>query len=139
MLADARLDVGVGNAAHAPPGVASELFRLDRMGVLLSERHPLAAADTVAMGRLAGEPLLFAEQSRAPEYNEFVVRACTDAGAGRPRHPAPVVAAVARRQHQPPRPGGAGQRPRPVRQARLACAKETGVKRRLTDPGVHRR
>jgi DNA-binding transcriptional LysR family regulator len=36
MLHEARLDIGVGRATHAPAGVASEVFRHDPLGVLLS-------------------------------------------------------------------------------------------------------
>jgi len=80
MLQEARLDIGVGRATHAPAGVASEVFRYDALGVLLAETHRLARADSVAVTRLAGELLLFAEPAHAPEFNDFVLRMCADAG-----------------------------------------------------------
>ena len=80
MLHEARLDVGVGRATQAPAGVASEVFRYDALGVLLADTHRLACADAVAVTRLAGELLLFAEPAHAPEYNEFVLQMCADAG-----------------------------------------------------------
>jgi DNA-binding transcriptional LysR family regulator len=80
MLHEARLDIGVGRATHAPAGVASEVFRHDPLGVLLSGTHRLAHGDSVAVTRLAGELLLFAEPAHAPEFNEFVMQMCADAG-----------------------------------------------------------
>ena len=41
-LVDGRLDVGLGRASLAPPAVASELFRLDPLGVLVAEGHRFA-------------------------------------------------------------------------------------------------
>ena len=52
-LADGRLDVGIGRAAHAPPQVASYLFRRDPLGVLVPPGHRLAATGRHA-GRRAG-------------------------------------------------------------------------------------
>ncbi len=44
LLVDGRLDVGLGRASLAPPEVASELFRLDPLGVLVPGNHRLAAS-----------------------------------------------------------------------------------------------
>jgi DNA-binding transcriptional LysR family regulator len=90
MLADGSLDLGVGRASHAPAGVESELFRLDPLGVLVDETHPLAAADSVAVALLAEQPLVLAEDSRAPEFNEFVVELCAAAGFRPDRYPGSV-------------------------------------------------
>jgi DNA-binding transcriptional LysR family regulator len=80
LLGDGRLDVGIGRASLAPPEVASELFRLDPLGVLLPEGHSLAASPAVPVARLAAEPLLFAEEQRAPEFNQFVIELCRSVG-----------------------------------------------------------
>jgi DNA-binding transcriptional LysR family regulator len=80
LLADGRLDVGIGRASLAPPEVASELFRLDPLGVLVPEEHPLAVPPEVPVERLAAEPLLLAEEQRAPEFNQFVIELCRSAG-----------------------------------------------------------
>jgi DNA-binding transcriptional LysR family regulator len=80
LLADGRLDVGFGRASRVPPEVASEVVRLDRMGVLVADTHPLAGVEPVPILRLAGEPLLLAEDARAPEFNEFVSEMCRSAG-----------------------------------------------------------
>src|SRR3954468_16786706 len=61
-LLDGRLDVGIGRAALAPSGVASHLFRLDRLGVLVPPRHRFAQQDTVPVEALARAPLLLARQ-----------------------------------------------------------------------------
>jgi DNA-binding transcriptional LysR family regulator len=80
LLADGRLDVGVGRASLAPPEVASELFRLDPLGVLVAKGHPLAASPRVPVARLAAEPLLLAQEQRAPEFNQFVIELCRSVG-----------------------------------------------------------
>jgi DNA-binding transcriptional LysR family regulator len=80
MLHEARLDIGVGRATHAPAGVASEVFRHDCLGVMLAGTHRLAHGDSVAVARLAGELLLLAEPAHAPEFNDFVLQMCAAAG-----------------------------------------------------------
>ena len=45
-LVDGRLDVGLGRASLAPPTVASELFRLDPLGVLVAEGTPSRCSPT---------------------------------------------------------------------------------------------
>jgi DNA-binding transcriptional LysR family regulator len=79
-LLDGRLDVGIGRAALAPPGVASQLFRHDPLGVLVPGGHRFAAMDGVPVATLAEEPLLLAEDAQAPEFNQFVVEMCRSAG-----------------------------------------------------------
>jgi DNA-binding transcriptional LysR family regulator len=80
LLVDGRLDVGIGRASLAPPEVASELFRLDPLGVLVPQEHRLAASPGVPVARLAAEPLLFAEEQRSPEFNQFVIELCRSVG-----------------------------------------------------------
>jgi DNA-binding transcriptional LysR family regulator len=79
-LIDGRLDVGLGRAALAPAGVASHLFRQDPLGVLVPDGHRFTALDGVPVATLAEEPLLLAEDARAPEFNQFVVEMCRSAG-----------------------------------------------------------
>jgi DNA-binding transcriptional LysR family regulator len=79
-LIDGRLDVGVGRSVLAPPQVASQLFRLDVLGVLMPVGHRFGALDAVPVATLAEEPLLLAEDGRAPEFNQFVVEMCRSAG-----------------------------------------------------------
>jgi DNA-binding transcriptional LysR family regulator len=80
MLAERSLDVGVGNPVSAPAGVASELFRLDPLGVLVHDGHPLADLEAVPVGALVNVPLVLAEDARAPEFNSFVTGLCEAAG-----------------------------------------------------------
>ena len=75
-----RLDIGIGRASLAPREVASELFRLDRLGVLVCEGHRFAPLPSVPVAALAEEPLLFAEEQRAPEFNQFVTELCRSVG-----------------------------------------------------------
>jgi len=79
-LLDGRLDVGIGRATLAPTSVAAELFRLDPLGVLVAEGHHFAELPAVPVGGLATEPLLFAEEARAPEFNQFVIELCRSVG-----------------------------------------------------------
>ncbi|GAA4619162.1 LysR family transcriptional regulator [Actinoallomurus liliacearum] len=79
-LLDGRLDVGIGRAALAPPGVASHLFRKDPLGVLVPDGHRFTCSDGVPVATLAQEPLLLAEDVQAPEFNQFVVEMCRSAG-----------------------------------------------------------
>jgi DNA-binding transcriptional LysR family regulator len=79
-LVDGRLDVGLGRASLAPSTVASELFRLDPLGVLVAEGHPLAMQAEVPVATLAAEPLLLSEEERAPEFNQFVIELCRSVG-----------------------------------------------------------
>ena len=79
-LADGRIDVGFGRASHAPQDVASELVRLDPLGVLVAESHPFAGAEEVPVALLAEEPLLLSPDGRAPEFNQFVAELCRSAG-----------------------------------------------------------
>ncbi len=60
--------------------MASELVRLDRLGVLVPGTHPFAAQDGVPVIALAGERLLLGEEDRAPEFNQFVVELCRSKG-----------------------------------------------------------
>jgi DNA-binding transcriptional LysR family regulator len=80
LLAGGRLDVGIGRASLAPPEVASELFRLDPLGVLICEGHRFASLPGVPVAVLAEEPLLLAEEARAPEFNQFVMELCRSVG-----------------------------------------------------------
>jgi DNA-binding transcriptional LysR family regulator len=79
-LIDGRLDVGIGRAALAPPQIASRLFRRDPLGVLVSRDHRFAELDAVPVAILAREPLLLAEEARAPEFNQFTIEMCRGAG-----------------------------------------------------------
>ncbi len=92
MLADGSLDVGIGRASVAPPEVASMLFRLDPLGVLLAQGHPLAAAP-VPVAALADQRLLLGPEDRAPEFDEFVNELCRSVGFSPMRYPGSVTSA----------------------------------------------
>ncbi|MBG0826636.1 LysR family transcriptional regulator [Planomonospora sp. ID67723] len=79
-LADGRLDIGIGRASQTPSDVASELIRLDPLGVLIPDDHRFAAQDGVPVAALSDEPLLFGEDTRSPEFNQFVIELCRAAG-----------------------------------------------------------
>jgi DNA-binding transcriptional LysR family regulator len=80
LLATGELDIGIGCASLAAPGVASELVRQDRFGVLFPEVHPWVTHNEIPVSWLARERLLMAEDGRAPEFNQLVVQLCRAAG-----------------------------------------------------------
>jgi DNA-binding transcriptional LysR family regulator len=80
LLAEGHLDVGFGRASLAPPEVASELFRLDPLGVLLPPGHPMAQQATVPVSMLVAEAVLLSGEARAPEFNQFVIELCRSVG-----------------------------------------------------------
>jgi DNA-binding transcriptional LysR family regulator len=80
LLVEGRLDVGFGRASLAPAEIASELVRLDPMGVLVAEDHRFASQQTVRVAALTEEPVLLGEDERAPEFNQFVVELCRSVG-----------------------------------------------------------
>lgn len=79
-LVDGRLDIGLGRAFKPPTEVASELVRLDPLGVLVSEGHHLASLSAVPVAALATEELLLTDERRAPEFNQFVMELCRSVG-----------------------------------------------------------
>ena len=68
--------------------LSQQVQRLEReLGVRLLERstlvptgHPFAELEGVSVAALAREPLLLAEEARAPEFNQFTVEMCRAAG-----------------------------------------------------------
>jgi len=80
LLADGRLDVGVGRLPGAAPEIAAEMFRLDPLGVLVPAAHPYAGLTHVAVSDLRDETLLLADEEQAPEFNAFVAEVCRSAG-----------------------------------------------------------
>jgi DNA-binding transcriptional LysR family regulator len=92
LLAEGRLDLGIGRAAAVPPEVASMLFRLDPLGVLLPETHPLGACP-VPVAELAGQRILLGPPERAPEFDEFVDELCRSVGFAPTRYPGCVTSA----------------------------------------------
>ncbi|GIF73853.1 LysR family transcriptional regulator [Asanoa siamensis] len=87
MLADGRLDAGIGRGCAIPARIASDLFRLDPLGVLLPPDHRLARLPVVPLAALAGETFLLPDETRAPELAEFVTEICRAAGFVPAPHP----------------------------------------------------
>ena len=80
LLADGRLDAGIGRLTTAAPTIASELFRLDQLGVLVQAGHDFARLRTVGVSDLRHQTLLLADEERAPEFTQFVTELCRSAG-----------------------------------------------------------
>ena len=72
--------MGVGRLPGAAPEIAAEIFRLDRLGVLIPASHPYARRANVPVSELRGETLLLADEEQAPEFNAFVAEVCRSAG-----------------------------------------------------------
>lgn len=79
-LVDGRLDIGFTRAAQLPDEVASEVVRLDQVGLLMSACHALAGVGQLPVNRLAGEPLLMSGDEQGPEFNQFVLEICRGLG-----------------------------------------------------------
>ncbi|WP_203838002.1 LysR family transcriptional regulator [Winogradskya humida] len=80
LLADGRLDVGVGRLQGGATGIAAEVFRMDPLGVLVPSDHPYAYLPHVPISSLRGETLLLSDEEQAPEFNAFVAEVCRSAG-----------------------------------------------------------
>ena len=80
LLTDGKIDVGIGRASHAPPSIASEVVRLDPLGMLFADAHRFANRRSIPVALLADEPMLLAEEDRAPEFNQLVGELCRTAG-----------------------------------------------------------
>jgi DNA-binding transcriptional LysR family regulator len=80
MLADGRLDVGIGRPALVPESVASRLVRRDMLGILVPDGHRFCGLSEVRVADLAGEALLFGAEARDPGPNQFVAEMCRSAG-----------------------------------------------------------
>jgi DNA-binding transcriptional LysR family regulator len=87
LLSRGDLDVGIGRAWQLPDGITAELLRVDPLGLLVDAAHPLAALPAVPVALLEGERLLLGEDSRAPEFNDFVLQRCAAAGVRVTRYP----------------------------------------------------
>jgi DNA-binding transcriptional LysR family regulator len=80
MLADGRLDVGIGHRALAPKALVSRLFRRDLLGILVPDGHRFCGLDRVRIADLTREMLLFSADARDPGLNQFVAEICRSAG-----------------------------------------------------------
>jgi DNA-binding transcriptional LysR family regulator len=84
-----ELDLALcGSTARCPDGVMQRIIRREALGVALPERHPLAAAEAVAVRELTDELHYLPRDDLAPEWNEFVLACCRTAGFAPRRHPA---------------------------------------------------
>lgn len=70
LLRRGELDFGLVRLPLAESGsaVALAVVADEPLGVVLSDRHPLAARDTLGWADLAGQALLWFDERRAPEY-----------------------------------------------------------------------
>lgn len=65
MLCDDRLDAAVIEGPVERPELEKRVFRKDRLVLVLSEEHPLAARETILLHEAAAEPLLLREEGSA--------------------------------------------------------------------------
>ncbi len=87
-LLSGELDLALcGSTARCPDGVMQRIIRREALGVALSENHPLAASQAVAVRELTDELHYLPQDDLAPEWNEFVLACCRTAGFAPRRHP----------------------------------------------------
>lgn len=75
-----EIDVGFLRIPADIDGLSHHIIREESMAVFLPEGHTLAAADTLTLDMLAGEPLIVFPASPRPSWADFVITACRDAG-----------------------------------------------------------
>jgi DNA-binding transcriptional LysR family regulator len=80
LIADGWLDVGVGLVSTTAENVNSDLIRRDPLGVLLPAGHHLVTLPSIMVDKLIDEPLLLADERRAPEYNQLIIELCRSFG-----------------------------------------------------------
>ena len=73
------VDVGLGRASLAPPRWPPSCSGSTRWGARAPTATPGGAAGR-PVATLAAEPLLLAEEQRAPEFNQFVIELCRSVG-----------------------------------------------------------
>lgn len=78
-LIDGRIDVGFSRACHAPAEIASTLFRLDPLGVLVHAEHPFARLAEVPVRMLANELIVLPDALRALGFTQLVTELCRSA------------------------------------------------------------
>lgn len=76
MLTQGSLDVGFGNVTNSPTGIASEIVRMDRLGVFIADSDPLADGGGIPLAVLADIPVVVADNVRGPEFNDFFAELC---------------------------------------------------------------
>lgn len=69
---DGHADVGVARTPERQAGVRLVPLRRDPAGILVAASHPLAAADTVALRRVAEHPVELGPRVANPAYHDFV-------------------------------------------------------------------
>jgi DNA-binding transcriptional LysR family regulator len=75
-----ELDIGLALHPEWMRGVESEPLRVEPVGAVLSERHPLAGGSSVRLADLAQETLLLFPRELAPVYYDRIIGACKRAG-----------------------------------------------------------
>jgi DNA-binding transcriptional LysR family regulator len=80
LLRTGRLDVAFGLLGDLPPDSDAELVRLDPVRLVLRADNPLAAADTIAVGRLNDVRWVFGNSEHTPDWIEFVLAFLASAG-----------------------------------------------------------
>jgi DNA-binding transcriptional LysR family regulator len=90
-----ELDVLLGDAATAPPDVASRLVRHEPLLIGMGTGHPLAGRDAVPVTALRDVPLLLPSDDAAGEWNAAITGLCREAGFVPRRHPGVTHGSVA--------------------------------------------
>ncbi len=75
-----ELDIGLALHPESMRGVESEPLRVEPVGAVLREHHPLAGGSSIRLADLAEETLLLFPRELAPVYYDRIIGACERAG-----------------------------------------------------------
>jgi DNA-binding transcriptional LysR family regulator len=75
-----EIDVGVMRTPAPVEGLSTRTIQRDRLGVLLPEKHPLAARRSVTLSALRHEPLVIFPGTPRPGWADFMLSICREAG-----------------------------------------------------------
>jgi DNA-binding transcriptional LysR family regulator len=80
LLQAEECDLALAPATSYPPGIAQRIIRREPLRLAVGDRHPLAAAPSVALPGVAGERFELWPREMAPGYHDAIVAACRAAG-----------------------------------------------------------
>jgi len=79
-LTHGRLDAGFVHTTRVPTAFSQILVARQSFVACLPAAHPLAAAASLSLRRLAGEPFAVVSRAVSPDYHERILSICTAAG-----------------------------------------------------------
>jgi DNA-binding transcriptional LysR family regulator len=74
------IDVGVMRTPAETEGLTTRTIQEDRLGMLVPEKHPLAARRTVSLSALRHEALVIFPSAPRPSWADFMLTVCRESG-----------------------------------------------------------